>query len=123
MPRRILGWLAIIAGLLMLVLPGPGFLALALGIILLGPRDPALRRSAVAVRLVLRRLSHAEQRHVRVAGWWLRARHRNGRQLIRDQVDRQMHGQPVSPSVKFLIGIAAATAAIGLGISLFILLS
>ncbi len=123
MPRRILGWLAIIAGLLMLILPGPGFLALAVGIILLGPRDPALRRSAVALRLALRQLSHAKQRHVRIIGKWLRARHRSARLLIRDQVNRQMHGQPVGPTVKLLIGIAAATAAIGIGISLFILLS
>ena len=123
MPRRILGWLAIIAGLLMLILPGPGFLALAVGIILLGPRDPALRRSAVALRLTLRRLSHAKQLQVRVTGRWLRARHRSARQLIRDQVNRQMHGEPISPAVKLLIGIAAATTAIGLGISLFILLS
>jgi hypothetical protein len=107
MPRRILGWLAIIAGLL----------------ILLGPRDPALRRSAVALRIALRRLSHAKQPHVHVVGRWLRARHRSARLLIRDQVNRQMHGQPVSPAVKLLIGIAAATAAIGIGISLFILLS
>ena len=123
MPRRILGWLAIIAGLLMLILPGPGFLALAVGIILLGPRDPALRRSAVALRIALRRLSHAKQPHVHVIGRWLRARHRSARLLIRDQVNRQMHGQPVSPAVKLLIGIAAATAAIGIGISFFILLS
>ncbi len=107
----------------MLVLPGPGFLALALGIVLLGPRDPALRRAAITLHLLLRRLSRAEPGYVRNMGRWLRNRHRHARALIREQVNRHMHGQPLNSSARLLIGLAGVMAIAGIGVSICLLLS
>lgn len=107
----------------MLVLPGPGVLVLAFGIVLLGPRDPALRRAAIALRLLLRRLSHAERSYIRSPGRWLLRRHRHARTLIREQVDRHAHGQPLTPSARRLICLAVILAVAGICASVYLLLS
>ncbi len=120
--RRMLGWLAVAAGLAMIVLPGPGLLALALGVILLGRRDPTLRRCAVLLRINLRHLSRARQRRVRLIGQWLWAHHRQARGFIREQVQRHAHGQPLSLWVRVWIGFTVVTGVVGIGASLFMLL-
>lgn len=120
--RRILGWTAIVAGLLMMVLPGPGLLVLAAGIAVLGRRDPTLRRGALMIRLGLRRLSRAEQHSVRVVGQWLRARHRKARTFVREQVERSAHGQPLSRATRFWIGVMLIVAVMSIGLSIKLLL-
>ena len=106
----------------MIRLPGPGLLALALGIILLGRREPTLRRCAVLLRMSLRRLSHSKQRRVRTIGQWLWAKHRQARRMVREQVQRHAHGQPLSLWVRVWIGFTIITGVVGIGASLFMLL-
>ena len=122
LPRRILGWAAVVAGAAMLVLPGPGLLALALGIILLGRRDPTLRRWAVGVRLRVRRLSQSEQRAVRCFGWWLRAHIHQGRLYIREQTHRHACGQPLSLGLRIWIVVTVAIAIASLGVTIYMFL-
>ncbi len=105
----------------MIVLPGPGLLALALGVVLLGRRDPLLRRCGVLLRLGLRRLSRAEQQVVRQVGCWLRVRHAQARMLVREQVHRHARGEPLSLWVRVWIGITIVSAAAGLGLGLLLL--
>ncbi len=107
---------------MMLVLPGPGLLALALGIILLGRRDPVLRRWAVLIRLYVRRLSRAERRIVRWVGTWLQSHLCRTRLLIREQLHRHAQGQPLSTWVRLWIGLTFLIAIMSLGVSLYLLL-
>ena len=123
LPRRVLGWSVVVAGLVMLVLPGPGLLALALGIIILGRHDPTLRRWAVWFRLGLRRLSRAESPTVRPIGRWLREQQCRARQQIREQLQRHAHGQPLSPAVRLWIGLTLAMAIVSAGVGLYMILS
>lgn len=120
--RRIAGWLVVVAGLAMLVLPGPGLLALVLAIMLLGRRDPTLRRLAVLLRLTLRRLSRAEHAAVRRVGRWLRQQHAHSRTFIREQVRRHADGEPLALWVRVWIGVTLATMVTGIGIGLLVLL-
>ena len=123
LPRRILGWAAVVAGLVMLVVPGPGLLMLVLGIILLGRRDPVLRRWAVLLRLNLRRLSRAERRTIRCVGIWLRGQHQRARLHIQEQLHCHAQGRPLSLAIRLWIGLTLLTALTGLGVSLYMLLS
>jgi hypothetical protein len=120
--RRILGWLSIMVGLAMLVLPGPGLLALALGVILLGRRDPLLRRWAVLIRVYVRRLSRAERRTLRWAGTWLHLQHRRARLIVGEQIHRYDHGHSLSPVIRLWIGLTLLITITSLGISLYLLL-
>jgi ABC-type Fe3+ transport system permease subunit len=113
--RRIVGWIAVVAGIAMVVLPGPGLLSIALGIVLLGRREPTLRRWSVTLRHTLRRMSRARQRRIGALGWFLRHRYRESRRFIREQVHRHAHGQPFSPVVRLLIGIALLATLITVG--------
>jgi hypothetical protein len=122
LPRRILGWIAVVAGVLMLILPGPGLIALAIGIILLGRRDPILRRYAILLRMLLRRLSHARRRDVRRIGLWLRMRHRDARGLVHEQVHRHQQGLPLPFAIKLWIGITLVMVIATISASLVLLL-
>src|SRR5690242_302627 len=108
--RRIGGWVIIVAGLAMIVLPGPGLLALALGIIVLGRHDPTLRRWALHLRLLLRRMSQVDARAIRGLGLWLRRQHFVARLLIREQVHRHANGQPFSLGVRIWIALTLFSA-------------
>jgi hypothetical protein len=121
--RRIAGWLVVAAGLAMIVLPGPGILFLAFGILILGPHDPVLRRWAVIFRLELRKLSRADSPKVRLAGQWLRQRHHHARLMIREQLHRHACGQPFSPGIRIWIGLTLFGALASLGVGLFMILS
>jgi hypothetical protein len=121
--RRIGGWVVVAAGLAMIVLPGPGLLALALGIVILGRHDPTLRRWAVLLRMSLRRLSQAEGATARTLGQWLRRRHLMARQLVREQVHRHANGQPFSPGVRIWIGLTLFSAVVSLCLGLFMILT
>jgi hypothetical protein len=107
----------------MIVLPGPGLLALAVGIILLGRHDPTLRRWAVLLRMSLRRLSQAEVSAVRRLGQWLRQRHASARLLVREQLHRHAHGQPFSLGIRIWIGLTLFSAVASLCVGLFMILS
>ena len=120
--RRVLGWTAIVAGLAMLVLPGPGLLALALGVILLGRRDPTLRRGIVLFRLQVRRLCQSRVGTVRRLGQWLRVHIYHARSFVREQLHRHSHGQPLSNSIRIWIGTTIALALLSLGASVYVLL-
>jgi hypothetical protein len=86
MLRRGLGWLLFGLGLLGLVFPIlPGFLLLALSMILLGPKDPFLRRIAVSTRLALRHWSQMKHPHLRRIGQSLRNLYSGARRQFRAQ--------------------------------------
>nr|ALS89431.1 helix-turn-helix domain protein [uncultured bacterium] len=107
----------------MIVLPGPGLLALALGIVILGRHDPTLRRWAVLLRMSLRRLSQAEGTAVRTLGQWLRRRHLMARLLVQEQVHRHARGQPFSLGIRIWIGLTLFSALASLCLGLFMILS
>ncbi len=120
---RIVGWSVVLAGLAMLVLPGPGLLALALGVIVLGPDDPALRGWAVRCRLSIRRLCHAKSPAVRTIGYWLRGHLRQARLLIREQLQRHARGEPLSLVIRLWIVLTIVLALASAGVSLYMILS
>lgn len=112
-----------LAGLAMLVLPGPGLLALALGVIILGPDDPTLRGWAVRCRLSVRRLCHAKSPTVRTIGYWLRGHLRQARLLIREQLERHARGEPLSLIIRLWIVLTIVLALASAGLSLYLMLS
>ena len=121
--RHVLGWLTIGLGLALMVLPGPGLLVLALGLMLLGPRHPGIRRSALLIRLALRRMSRAEHRVVRHTGISMRVRHARARAFIQEQLRRHAQGQPLAPAVRLWIVFTVLTALASAGMGLLILFS
>ncbi len=122
MVRRVCGWLVVVAGVAMLVLPGPGLLALVLGIILLGRREPMLRRVAVLLRLHLRRLSRAKQPLVRRVGHWLWGHYSRARHFVREQLHRHANGQPLNVWIQVWIVVTIVSALAGVGLGLLVLL-
>ena len=91
--RRALGWSMIALALLGFLLPVlPGIVFLGLGIILLGPHDPTLRRAAVWIRLALRRWSRSRQRHLRATGALARGKYADSRRALRAHVHRHEAG-------------------------------
>lgn len=121
--RRIIGWVLLAIGVAMLVLPGPGLLFIALAAIVLGRRDPILRRPNLIVRLSLRRLSRAEQRLVRWAAIWLREHHRGARLFVREQLHFHAQGRPLNPWIRIWIGMTLAIALASLGAGIYALLA
>ena len=99
----------------MVVLPGPGLLAIALGIILVGRNDPTLRRWSVWLRMMLRRMCHSRQQTIRTSGLFLREQHRQSRLFIREELHRHASGKPFSAGVQIMIGFALLMTLISLG--------
>jgi UPF0716 family protein affecting phage T7 exclusion len=94
LPRRIIGWGFIGLGFLGIILPAlPGIVFIAIGILLLGPYDPGLRRIALAIRLVLRRWSQMHNPLIRRLGWSVRRQHRSLRLAVRSRVARHQRGE------------------------------
>jgi hypothetical protein len=92
--RRIVGWIVLSLGVLGLAVPVlPGLLLLGLGMLILGPRDPALRRATVQIRLALRHWSRARHPRLRQIGRWVRQRHRAARATLRSHLHDYMHGR------------------------------
>ena len=121
MIRRILGWSSIGLGLLGIVLPVlPGLIFIALGIVLLGPHDPALRRSAIAIRLILRRWSQAEQRHMRQIGRFVRRRYCEQRHILRSHLHHHEYGGQSWRGHYVLLAITLVALAITAGIGFFV---
>jgi uncharacterized membrane protein YbaN (DUF454 family) len=119
--RRVLGWGTIALGLLGIVLPVlPGLIFIAIGVVLLGPHDPALRRSAIAIRLILRRWSQCKQRHFRQLGRFARSRYREQRLLLRAQLHHHEHGEQGWRGHYMLLAITLAALAITAGIGFFV---
>jgi transposase len=115
--RRGVGWSMIALALLGFLLPIlPGIVFLAIGIVILGPHDPTLRRAAVWIRLALRRWSQIKQRHLRAIGSLARARYRQTRLALRVHLHRHQSGT-VSWRAHWLLlavmllGMAAAASA------------
>jgi hypothetical protein len=121
--RRIAGWLTLLLGIAMLILPGPGFLGIALGVILIGRHDPLLRRWAIVIRVGLRRLSRAENPVLHRVGGWLWEWHRQGRLFVRDQLQRHARGEGINPVLRIWLVVTLLVALVGLTISLWMLLS
>ncbi len=115
--RRIVGWSMVGLALLGFVLPIlPGVVFLGVGIVLLGPHDPTLRRVAIAARVVLRRLSQAKQRHLRYVGCVARSRYRDARLALRMYLHQHECGnsswrEHIALLTATLIGMAAAASA------------
>lgn len=121
MIRRILGWSSIVLGLLGIVLPVlPGLIFIAVGIVLLGPHDPALRRMAIAIRLILRRWSQAKQRHMRRVGQFARRRYCEQRHMLRSQLHQHEHGGQSWRGHYVLLAITLVGLAITAGIGFFV---
>jgi hypothetical protein len=121
MVRRVAGWSAIGLGLLGIALPVmPGLIFLALGIVLLGPHDPMLRRITLSIRLLLRRWSQAEQRHIRQLGAFVRSRYRQQRLLLREYLHRHEHGRQSWRAHYLLLALTLAVLAITAGIGFVI---
>ena len=121
MIRRILGWSSIVLGLLGIVLPVlPGLIFIAVGIVLLGPHDPALRRMAIAIRMILRRWSQTKQRHMREIGRFARRRYREQRNLLRSHLHQHEHGGQSWRGHYVLLAITLAALAITAGIGFFV---
>ena len=121
--RQVLGWIVIGLGLALMPLPGPGLLVLVLGIMLIGPRHPTIRRWAVLIRLTLRRLSQAEHHLLRRCGIVLRTRHAQARAFVREQLQRQANGQPLAPAVLLWIAFTILTVLVSAGMGILMLLS
>ncbi|NTV65639.1 MAG: hypothetical protein HGA65_19190 [Oscillochloris sp.] len=87
--RRVLGFCFLgigIAGVLLPIIPGwPGFFV---AIILLGRRDPALRRLHLVGRRILRRLRTARTPHLRRLGRWLSDQYVGMRRSMRPHIIR-----------------------------------
>lgn len=120
--RRIIGWMAVIAGIAMVVLPGPGLLTIVFGMIMLGRNEPTLRRWSLALRVMLRRMAHSKQQTVRTCGLFLRERHRQSRMFVREELHRHASGKPFSAGVQVMIGFALLMTLISLsaGAAVFI---
>lgn len=92
--RRVGGWSLIALGVAGVILPVlPGVVFFVLGVALLGPRHPLLRRCAFTLRLVLRRWSRARRPLVARLGWQVRLRHRTMRLAMREQTARVQRGE------------------------------
>jgi hypothetical protein len=119
--RRVLGWSAIVVGLLGVVLPVlPGVVFFALGAVLLGPHDPTLRRIAVGIRLFLRRWSCAKQRHVRRIGQYVRSQYREQRLLLRAYLHRHERGEQSWRGHYVLLALTLFVLALTAGIGLVV---
>ncbi len=92
--QRAAGWGLITLGISGIVLPiMPGLVFFVLGVVLLGPRNPLLRRAAVLIRLSLRRWCRVRNQAVARLGWWVRLRHRTVRLAIRERVGQARRGE------------------------------
>jgi hypothetical protein len=119
--RRVLGWGNITLGLLGIVLPVlPGLIFIAVGIVLLGPHDPALRRSAIMIRLILRRWSQCKQRHLRRIGQFARRRYREQRLLLRAHLHHHESGGRGWSGHYMLLALTLAALAITASIGFFV---
>lgn len=120
--RRIAGWALIGLALLGMALPVmPGLIFLALAIVLLGPHDPLLRRAGYIIRLLLRRLSQARHRRLRLLGRAARWRYADARKQVREVLHHHERGEiswrahlPLLATM--LLGLTAS-AAIGLAVA------
>jgi cytochrome c oxidase subunit IV len=91
--RRVGGWGLIALGIAGIILPAlPGVIFIVLGIVLLSPRDPLLRRLAFSIRLFLRRWCRVRNQRLSRLGWWVRLRHRAVRLAVREQAARARRG-------------------------------
>jgi hypothetical protein len=119
--RRVLGWSAIVVGLLGVMLPVlPGVVFFALGALLIGPHDPTLRRIAVGIRLFLRRWSCAKQRHMRRLGRYVRSQYREQRLLLRAYLHRHEHGEESWRGHYGLLALTLFVLALTAGIGLVV---
>ncbi len=119
--QRIVGWISILLGLLGMVLPIlPGVILLTVGILLLGPHDPALRRMALSVRLALRRWSQVKQPYLRWIGWNVRRTYGTVRLQLRAQRHRLQHRKSLWRDSLLVLAAAGVMLVMVAGISLMI---
>jgi uncharacterized membrane protein YbaN (DUF454 family) len=108
----------IVLALLGFVLPLlPGVVFLGLGIVLLGPHDPTLRRVGLWARMLLRRWSQARQRHLRSLGQFARQRYCVTRLTLREYLRKRAagntrHGLELVLLTVTLLGVVVAFGAI-----------
>lgn len=116
--RRLLGWTLLILGIVLIPLPGPGIVVTALGIAVLGKREPMLRRANVGVKLWLRQLCQSRKPNVKRIGLWLRNQHRQTRHAIHHINDQRAAGHPLPPLFWAAIIVSLLFMFITLGASL-----
>jgi hypothetical protein len=119
--RRIAGWSLIALGILGCVLPVlPGLVLIALGILVIGPHDPLLRRLATLVRIALRRWSRVKQPHLRRLGRWVRWQYRTSRLMLREHLHRHEHGTDGWRAHLPLLGVTLAGVAMSAAVMLLL---
>ncbi len=119
--RHISGWSLILLGLLGLVLPVlPGIVLLVLGIIVLGPRDPTLRRIAFSIRLTLRRWSRARRPFFRQLGWKMRHAYNMTRLHFRSQLKSYQHRKRMTQAYLLLLAFAGIMLVTVAGMSIML---
>ncbi len=119
--RHIGGWSLIVLGLLGLILPVlPGIVLLVLGIIVLGPRDPTLRRIAFSIRLTLRRCSRARRPFLRQLGWKLRHAYNTTRLQFRSQLKWYQHRKSSLQAYLLLLAFASIMLVTVAGMSIML---
>jgi len=92
--RSTVGWILIALGMTGIILPViPGVVFFVLGVVVIGPRNPVLRRAAVLLRLALRRWCRVRNQTVARLGWWVRLRHRTVRLAVRERVGQARRGE------------------------------
>lgn len=121
MIRRIMGWSTIALGLLGVMLPVlPGVVFFALGVVLLGPHDPTLRRIAIGIRLILRRWSQANHQQTRRIGQFVRSRYREQRLLLRSHLHHHEYGGQSWRGHYLLLALTLFVLALTAGIGFFV---
>ncbi len=119
--QRWLGWLVIVLGVILMPLPGPGVVIVALGIAVLGPREPALRRAGLWLRLGLRRMRRARSPLVRVVGGWLWRWHRGLRRTLQRLVAERQAGRPLPWWLWLFIVVSGAWLVVSVGAGVWLM--
>ncbi len=91
--RRLLGWSVLALGFIGVLIPIlPGFPFVVLGVFLIGPHDPLLRRLGVLIHLLIRRWSQAKHPKVRQVGQFIRSLYHEKRLLLRQHLHQGEYG-------------------------------
>ena len=113
--RRGLAWIVILLGLILLPLPGPGIVVIAVGMAMLGRREPLLRRVALLLRWYVRGMSRSRQPVVARLGAYLRHHHTQARHNLRTILALRASGRPLPPTFRLLIVGSVVWMLISLG--------
>ncbi|WP_029215496.1 hypothetical protein [Kallotenue papyrolyticum] len=105
--RRIAGWLVLVLGVIGLIFPVlPGIVLLALGLLILGPHDPLLRRIVRRMRTLLRGWSRAQHPWLRASGQRARRAVLRTRQMLRTHLHDVRRGRTSRAGQLAMLGVS-----------------